>query len=89
MILSCVFSSKKKKYTTVVWSNMTKLYKAESFASSMKFAFEGEHFCGPVGYDEYLTISYGNYMELPPESKRVTHSPGIVSFEKNYSEFLE
>lgn len=25
------------------------------------------------GYDDYLTCVYGNYMQLPPEEKRVTH----------------
>ena len=31
-------------------------------------------------YDEYLTYMYGNYMELPPEEKRVTHRFTDVDF---------
>ncbi len=27
----------------------------------------------PAGYDQHLTLRYGNYMELPPEGKRVVH----------------
>jgi len=27
----------------------------------------------PEGYDNYLTCVYGNYMQLPPEDKRVSH----------------
>lgn len=27
----------------------------------------------PKGYDGYLTVMYGDYMELPPESKRFSH----------------
>lgn len=27
----------------------------------------------PVGYDNYLTCVYGDYMKLPPEEKRISH----------------
>ena len=27
----------------------------------------------PAGYDTYLKIAFGDYMELPPEEKRVPH----------------
>lgn len=33
--------------------------------------FEDEEYKIPIGYDEYLTKHYGNYMELPPEEKRI------------------
>ena len=33
--------------------------------------FEGEIFPVPVGYHEFLTGKYENYMELPPEEERV------------------
>lgn len=36
--------------------------------------FEGELFPIPEDYDKFLTIAYGNYMELPPENKRKTHN---------------
>lgn len=36
--------------------------------------FEGRKYKGIKGYDSYLTALYGNYMELPPENKRIpTH----------------
>ena len=28
---------------------------------------------GAADYDGYLTVKYGNYMELPPENKRKVH----------------
>ena len=35
--------------------------------------FEGEEFSVFVGYETYLTNMYGDYMQLPPEDKRITH----------------
>lgn len=36
--------------------------------------FEGHKFSASAFYDEDLTKMYGNYMELPPESERESHS---------------
>lgn len=33
--------------------------------------FEGHKFLAPHNYDEHLRIRYGDYMQLPPEEKRV------------------
>jgi len=35
--------------------------------------FEGDMYKGLKGYDTYLTMQYGEYMQLPPEKDRVTH----------------
>ena len=40
--------------------------------------FEGEKFPAPIGYDAVLKAQYGNYMELPPEEKRITHHTNEV-----------
>lgn len=39
--------------------------------------FEGCEFFATEGYDEWLRGMYGNYLELPPENKRVSH--GVVA----------
>lgn len=36
----------------------------------MDVEFEGMSFMATREYDKYLTVSYGNYMQLPPEEKR-------------------
>jgi len=48
--------------------------------------FEGKLYPGIKEYDYYLKRVYGDYMKLPPEDKRVTHSPEVISFTegKNY-----
>lgn len=38
------------------------------------YEFEGHFFKGPQNYDSYLSLLYRNYMTLPPENKRRTHS---------------
>lgn len=43
-------------------------------------AFEGEPFLAPRDIDAYLTMMYGDYMTLPPEDKRKTHSPEVLDF---------
>lgn len=43
------------------------------FESSIDIPFEDSLFPAPIGYDEYLTDIYGDYMQLPPIEKRVTH----------------
>ena len=48
-------------------------YPKECFESALWLPFEGEDFPIPVGYDEYLKIAFGDYMELPPEEKRIPH----------------
>ena len=50
-----------------------KYLKKEWFSETIKVDFENLKFKIPVGYHEYLTTQYGDYMELPPENKRVSH----------------
>lgn len=43
------------------------------FESYILQNFEGIQVRIPIGYNVILTQMYGNYMELPPQEKRVTH----------------
>lgn len=43
------------------------------FDNFVELEFEGKRFKAPIGYDEWLSSFYGNYMELPPVEKRVSH----------------
>lgn len=45
----------------------------EIFDSVVLVDFEGMKLPAPVGYDRWLRCFYGDYMQLPPPEKRVTH----------------
>jgi lipopolysaccharide cholinephosphotransferase len=48
-------------------------FKASIMDSYIKVPFEGYEFSAIQNYDEVLTKMYGNYMQLPPEDKRIPH----------------
>lgn len=56
----------------------------EWFRYSEKLDFEGQKFSVPIGYDEYLILLYGNYMELPPlEERKYPHAFKAYYMEEN------
>lgn len=46
---------------------------ARVFADTTEVEFEGLLFPAPVGWDEYLTCMYGDYLPEPPKEKQKTH----------------
>ena len=40
---------------------------------TVTFTYEGMEVSLPSGYDNYLRQYYGDYMQLPPEEKRISH----------------
>ena len=58
------------------------------FNNLIQYSFEGRKFWGFEDYDAYLKHLYGDYMTLPPESERITHTQLSVDFGP-YNEVLE
>lgn len=50
-----------------------KRFEKEWFGEAVDVEFEGLKFNAPSNYDSYLRRLYGDYMQLPPVEKRVTH----------------
>lgn len=49
------------------------IMKKEWFAKTVSLPFEDMTIDAPIGYDSILRKVYGDYMQLPPENKRVSH----------------
>ena len=70
-------STDQYKYAgNVVWSILGphKVLKTEELFDYIEVEFEGKLYKTTKFYDKYLSGYYGNYMELPPEDKRINHS---------------
>ncbi len=51
----------------------TTVYNRDAFNEFIDGEFEGNTVKNPIGYDHYLTASYGDYMKLPPEEEQIMH----------------
>lgn len=45
----------------------------EWFKETVELDFEGRKYLAPVGADQYMRRLFGDYMQLPPEDKRISH----------------
>lgn len=57
---------------TGAWG-VREISKIENFRKTVDVLFEGRKYLAPVGYDDYLTTVYGDYMTPPPTHKQITH----------------
>ena len=70
--------------------NEYKLLSKDVLFPLKRHEFEGEMFNIPCNYDTYLREYFGDYMQLPPLNKRVSHNNGIEPFTRcNHKESLE
>ena len=46
---------------------------AEMFGEGVRLPFDGLECPVPADYDGYLTCLYGDYRQLPPPEKRISH----------------
>lgn len=54
-----------------IWWHDPWVCSSSVFDEYIEVDFEGEKFLIIKGYDEYLRCQYGDYMQLPPEEKRI------------------
>lgn len=70
------------------WQYMANEYPKEIFASAVKMEFEGHEMPVPVGYDTYLKMAFGDYMQLPPEEGQIPkHDAVEIDLEHSYKEY--
>ncbi len=62
-------------------------YPNDLFDDLVTLEFNGKNYCCTKRYHEFLTIRYGDYMQLPPEEERVwMHHPLVIDLNHNYEE---
>lgn len=67
---------------------MKNRYPKEAFERVIFLPFEGTRMPVPAGYDEYLTIAFGDYRKLPPQEKRVPmHDVIYMDLEHSYQKY--
>lgn len=75
---------------TELWYKTTFDYPAEIFKTNQKLKFEDEYFTAMGGYERFLSITFGDYMQLPPENQRGGHNSElgdiIMDIHKDYKE---
>ncbi len=60
-------------------------YPKEYFEKELRVDFEGYKLPIPVGYDGYLRMAFGDYMQLPPPEKQVCHHEfEVMDMENSY-----
>lgn len=84
-----VRGAKQSEQLSIVWdrtrSDWTKyFYDKALFEDEVLMEFEGEKFPVCRGYDKYLSIVYGDYMQLPPEEKRI----GLHIIDVNFGKYI-
>ncbi len=67
---------------------MYKKYPRRAFNEAIWLPFEDTEMPVPKGYDEFLKVAFGDYMQLPPEEKRVSHHDCIfLDTHNSYKEY--
>ena len=62
----------------------------EDFKKDIEVPFEDTTIKVPIGYDRYLRMDFGDYMQLPPLDKRVPrHNADIIDMNQSYRYYME
>lgn len=63
-------------------------YPKKYFHEAIYMEFEGHMMPVPKGYDGYLKMAFGDYMEYPPQKERVPkHDASYINLEEGYKKF--
>ena len=57
----------------VLGNGFNTCFSRDAIKDTIEVLFEGQYYKTMAGYDEYLHKTYGDYMQLPPVEKRVSH----------------
>ena len=78
-----LISSEGTMEASEVWLGLNYIYPSNLYKDYILVDFEGYKFKAISGYDEYLTLTYGDYMTPPPESDRKGHMGEVLQAVKD------
>lgn len=85
------YSYYRKKYNVELVTGLKAILRPldSSWFAEVKYVkFEDTTMPVPVGYDKYLSLIFGNYMELPPSEQRVAkHHTVFIDTENSYKKY--
>lgn len=66
------------------------IFPYEIFERNIELPFENTFIKVPIGYDEYLSMDFGDYMSLPPLEKQVPiHDYIVLDFDRSYKLYVK
>lgn len=79
---------KHRRGSTIDGAIFADKYDITIFDDPVKRTFEDGQFYTPKDYDTILRIMYGEYMQLPPEEKRIPHwRDPVIDMHRDYREY--
>ena len=81
--------SKKRKYSTVLFSWNNDTMPSEMYDKVILYDFEDTQLLGVADYDRYLSDKFGDYMKLPPEEKRNPHHYKLLDLNTPYTQYAK
>lgn len=73
---------------TTRFQYMRNEYPKKAFEKAVRLPFEDFMIPVPVGYDVYLRMAFGDYMELPPETERIPkHNAVYIDTHSSYKKY--
>ena len=84
------FVTKKVINYSGAWGIKRESHLIEDFSKAIDLKFEDIYVKAPIGYKRILTDTYGDYMKLPPEEKRVGHHYSeVIDPKRSYKNYKE
>lgn len=85
------YEIKECKYVTEICAGpkyMKNEYPKELFSGAIYKKFEDTEMPIPIGFDKYLKMAFGNYMEFPPLEKRVPEHDAVkIDTDRSYRDY--
>ena len=91
-ILSKIIHEKRGKFISFIWTRLSVPIPADAYEGEpVMLPFEDDEYPAPRGYEQFLSLSYGDYMTPPPpENRNGGHGDYVViDLEHDWAEYFD